>query len=100
MKTPRFDSDDAWRKLLERARADATPPVNVPALLRAVREARPTPRVGWAAELATMFAAHRVVPACLAAASAMALLTAWQVWEWWHALPWAQLITDATGGGS
>lgn len=104
MKTPRPESDLRWEKLLQQARADVGPPADLNALLRVVRAA-PSPasveeRAGWAAEFFALVNAARLVPLCLGGTAAIASVVTWQVWEWWEALPWAQLLMDATGGVS
>lgn len=96
MKTP--DPDARWETLLRQARADAGPPADLPALLRAVRSARLPARAGWIADFSALFATRRAIPACLAAAGAFALFSSWQIWDLWQALPWAQLLAVTTGG--
>jgi len=98
MKTPRPDSDSRWEKLLRQAQADAGPPADLTALLRAVRQAPPAAQAGWATEFTALFSSARIVSGCLAGATACALFTTWQVWDSWQALPWAQLLITAAGG--
>ncbi len=98
MKTPPSNFDSRWENLVRQAQADAGPAPDLPALLRAVRQAPVVSREGWAAEFTALFASARVVPACLAASCALACFASWQAWDSWQALPWAQLLTTATGG--
>ena len=100
MKTPRSDSgpDSRWQEMLRQARADATPPVNVPALLRAVRATAPVPRGGWTTEFSALFAPTRAVVACLACAAICAAITSWEILDLAQSLAWAQWF-GLTGGG-
>ena len=100
MKTPPPNPDSRWDGLVRQARSDAAPPVDVAALLRAVRQAGPAPDTGWLADLAALFSARRAWATCLAGSAACALVVAWEIWDSARALPWAQLIDSATGGGS
>ena len=94
------DPDSRWENLLRQAKADVGPSTDVAALLRAVRlEPMAQPR-GWAEDFAALFASTRVIPGCLAGASAFALVATWQVWDSWQALPWVQLLDAAAGGAS
>jgi hypothetical protein len=98
MKKPRLNSDSRWDKLVRQAQADAGPPANLSALLRAVRAATEETRPGWITEFASLFNVRRVLPACVTGTVAIALVTTWEAWNVWQALPWAQLIS--TGGGT
>lgn len=99
MKTPRSDDPaDRWATLLRQARADAGPPADLPALLRAVRSAEFPDRTGWLTDFAALFAPGRTVSACLATGGAFALFTSWQIWDIWQTLPWAELLAATTGG--
>jgi hypothetical protein len=100
MKIPPANSDSRWEKLLRAARADAGPPADVPALLRAVRQASLGARASWTAEFTALFASGRVIAGCLAGASAFVLVASWHAWDAWQTVPWAQLLDAATGGGS
>ena len=91
------DPEFRWEKLIAQARADVGPPVDLPALLRAVRETSPPDHNGWAAEFATL-ATGRAISGCLAGTCAFAALASWQAWETWQALPWAQWLATTTGG--
>lgn len=97
MKTPRSDSDLRWEDLVRRARADIAPPLDVPALQRALSRAAPPQREGWVGEFFTVFAPARAMASCLAGAGIFGLLAAWRVWELSQALPWAQFLA-VTGG--
>lgn len=91
--------ESRWEKLVAQARADAGPGADVPALLRAVRQAEPRRDAGgWAADFAALFATRRILSGCLAGACAFAILAGWQAWETWQVLPWAEWI-DMTNGG-
>lgn len=97
MKTPRSRSNDAWEKLVQQARSDVAPAVDVAAVRRVVRGAAlESPSAGWMVELSRLFAARGVMRACLGGAGACAVLTTWQVWEMWQVLPWAEMLS--TGG--
>ena len=98
MKTPPPNPDSHWDELVRQARADCGPAADVPALLRAVRQAPVSVREDWAAEFTALFASVRVVPACLAASCAFAGFAGWQAWNAWQVLPWAELLSTATGG--
>jgi hypothetical protein len=98
MKTPPSNPDSHWENLVQQARADVGPPADLAALLRTVRQAPVAPREGWAAEFTALFAFGRIIPTCLAGAGACAMIASWQAWDSWQALPWAQLLTTATGG--
>lgn len=98
MKIPRSNSDSRWEQLIRRAQADVAPLADVPALLRALDQAQQSPVESWREEFAGLFSTGRAIPACLAGAVAAAVLTTWQVWTLWQALPWAQLLTIAVGG--
>jgi hypothetical protein len=92
------DSEIRWKKLVARAKADVGPPADLPALLRAVREASPVAQAGWAGEFSALFASGRFLSGCLAGTFACALFASWQVWESWQALPWGQWLVTTTGG--
>jgi hypothetical protein len=92
------DPELRWEKLVAQARADVGPSVDIPALLRAVRESSPLDRSGWVAEFAALFATGRAISGCLAGACAFAAFASWQAWETWQALPWAQWLATTTGG--
>lgn len=99
MNTPQPDPDQRWDALLQRARGDTTPPTNTDRVLRSVRQAGVEPAsTGWFAEFATLFSVQRAIPACLAMALVISATAAWQVWDLWQALPWAELIGSTTGG--
>jgi hypothetical protein len=100
MKKPSSDSDPHWESLLLQARTDIAPPVDMPALLRAVRTAPLAQREDWASEFSALFSSGRFIPACLTGAAAFALIATWQVWDSWQALPWVQLLDVTTGGSS
>lgn len=89
-----------WENLLSRARADAGPEADLPALLRAVRTAETAPEPDWQQQFIARFASARVIGGCVAAAGAFAVVFSWRAWEVWQALPWAQLVDGANGGGS
>lgn len=98
MKTPRPDPDVRWETLLRQARADAGPPTDLTALLRVVRSAELPDRPGWMSDFTALFAPRGALPACLGGACAFALFASWQIWSFWQALPWAQLLAITTGG--
>ncbi len=99
MKNPRSNSDSHWEKLIREARADVGPPANSAALLRVIRQAPLVSRESWFDEFSALFSTGKVMTVCLAGSSMIAMVTAWQVWDVWEALPWAQLLANATGGG-
>jgi hypothetical protein len=92
------DPDLRWKNLVARAQADVGPSADLPALLRAVREASLAPRAGWATEFSALFATGRILSGCLAGTCALATFASWQAWETWQALPWAQWLAITTGG--
>lgn len=98
MNTPESDSDQRWDDLVRRARADVSPPGNVAAALRAVRDAAGQPRPGWFGDFSALFATARAIPACFALAAVVTLSAAWQAWSLWEAIPWAQMVASTTGG--
>ncbi|ACB75588.1 hypothetical protein [Opitutus terrae] len=98
MKDPESKPEPAWAARVARARNDVAPPVDVEALLRAVRTATVAPRPGWLVELASLFAGSRAVPACLAATLLLGGVASWEAWSLWQALPWAEMIVETTGG--
>jgi len=100
MKTPPSNSDSRWDDLVRQARADVGPPVDLAALLRAVRQAPLEERRGWFTDFSALFSSARVISGCLAGAGAFALVATWQVWDSWQVLPWIQLLDVATGGAS
>ena len=100
MKTPPSNSDPQWENLLNRAKADLAPPVDLAALLHAVRQAPAASRANWAEEFRALFATSRFIPGCFAAAAAFALVASWQAWESLQDVPWVQLIDSTIGGAS
>ncbi len=98
MNDPHSNSDQRWEKLLRDAQNDAAPSVNVPALLRAVRQEPLPVSTGWSVEFCALFTIGRVVPTCLAGAVACTLLTVWQLTDLWQTLPWAQMLVTSSGG--
>lgn len=100
MKTPPDNSKPQWENLLQKARADLAPPVDLPALLRAVRQAPVARRESWGEEFSALFSSGRIIPACFAGAAALALIATWQAWDAWQALPWVQLLDGSLGGAS
>jgi hypothetical protein len=96
MKSPSSESE--WEELVRRARADAGPAVNVPALLAAVRSTEAEPRAGWLMDFAGFFNARRVLPTCLTAACALAIVATWQVSDFSKTLPWAEWVVSDAGG--
>lgn len=98
MSTPRSPHESRWRDLTARARRDAAPPVDTPALLRALRPAMLEPRRGWLTDLALAFPGRRAVSLCLSGTVALAVMTGWTTWNLWEALPWAQMIAASSGG--
>lgn len=100
------DSRSDWEKLLQRARADAPPPLDRSALLHAVRLAhaadaasalRPaTP--GWADEFLALFGSRRALLACATLACLGAVFTSWQMSELDEVQPWADLLASSNGG--
>jgi hypothetical protein len=100
MKTPPSDSDPHWEKLLRQARMDIAPPVDMPALLHAVRTASLAHPEDWASEFSALFSSGRFIPGCLAGAAAFALIATWQAWDSWQTMPWVQLLDVTIGGAS
>ncbi len=95
MKSP--DSDPRWEALVRQAREDAGPPVDLPALLRAVRQAPLTVAPSWSAEFAALCGSPRRIGLCLGSAAAFTVVATWQAWETSSLLPWAEFYF-ATGG--
>ena len=100
MKTPPSNSDPQWENLLNRAKADVAPPVDLTALLRVVRQAPAASRENWADEFCALFGTSRFIPGCLAAAAGFGLVASWQAWESLQDVPWVQLIDTTIGGAS
>lgn len=100
MKTPGSDSEQRWEKLVQQARADAGPPANLEAVVRAVHSAQWGPPEGWGADLHALLAASRIIPFCLAGIAASGAFALWEVWDWWDTLPWAQFLAATAGGGA
>ena len=101
MKSTPSDFGPDWEKRLQRDRADAVPAVDLPALLRVVRQAEwPVAESGWTAEFYRLFAGRTALATCLAGAGGFALLASWPVWECWQELAWVQMIAPTLGGGS
>ena len=98
MKIPPAQPHPDWDQLLSCARADQPPPVDLPALLRAVRQEPYPPRADWAAEFLGLFSGMRTLAACAAGVGTLAVVTTWQAWSLLDSLPWAQLLDSATGG--
>ncbi len=94
----RSASDSDWENLLSRARSDAPPPIDLTAVLRAVREAPYSSRSDWFGEFLGLFSSLRAVSACVAGIGLFAVFATWQVWSVLPSLPWAQLIDTTTGG--
>ncbi len=88
---------DRWNALVSRARADAPPPLDLSATLRAVRAAAPD-STGWLADFTALFATRSAVRTCLLATAAFAVVATWQMWNFWETLPWIQLIAPTSGG--
>lgn len=99
MNTPGSNPDPGsrWDKLLNTARSDVPPAVDVAALQRAVRDAELPARTTWADEFIALFASRRALPAFAAATLVVATLTTWEMVDLWAVLPWAQLLAS-TGG--
>lgn len=91
------DFEQRWAKRVEQARADHVPPVNVDALLAAVRSA-PIRQRTWAFEFSLVAGSRRLIAACLLGAVTFTGLTSWELWDLWQTVPWAQMVGDATGG--
>ena len=100
MKTPSPNPESRWENLLNQARNDVGPATDVPALLRAVRQAPLAARESWAVEFSALFSSGRFIPGCFAGAAAFALIATWHIWDSLQALPWVQLLDTATGGAS
>lgn len=100
MNRPRPTPEDDWLKRIELARRDTAPEVDLPALLRVVRQEPRPARAGWLEEFAAFFELRRTVPACAAAACLFALTATWIAYDWWESLPWAAEWALTTGGGS
>ena len=96
MKSPLSDSE--WDDLVRRARADAGPKINESALLAAVRSTVPEPRAGWLMDFTGFFNARLVLPACLSAACALAMVATWQASDFSKTLPWAEWVVSDAGG--
>ena len=100
---PPDSHDPAWHDLVQRARHDSPPPVNLPALLHAVREAhsaQPAPatsRSTWTEDFAALFVLRRALAFCLTGAAAGLAFTVWQAWEVSQALAWADLLSGLGG---
>jgi hypothetical protein len=96
MKTPRSESE--WEELVRRARNDAAPPVDLPALLAAVRQAKPENGRGWLVDFSEFFNPRLVLPACLSAACVLVVVTTWQASDFSQTIPWADWIATDSGG--
>jgi hypothetical protein len=97
MKNPR--SLSPWDDLVHRARGDATPPIDVPALLRAVRQTPLPVESDWTTEFAATFASRRAWSIGLAAACVLVCVGGWQANELSQALLWADWLAMSVGGG-
>lgn len=91
-------SDSEWERTLRLARADAPPPVDTAALLRAVRAAPAPGRADWLEELAGLFASPRLLLACGAGAIALGWFAVGEVREAEETLAWARLVEPTWGG--
>jgi hypothetical protein len=102
MKTPPSNRENRWENLVRQARADVGPPTDVAALLRVVLGVPrvSVPRESWIGDFSSLFPSARVIPACLAGATAFALVATWQAWDSWQAFPWVQLLDITSGGAS
>lgn len=96
MNTPSPNRPD-WQQRVAQARADVAPPINLPSLLRAVRETDLGPTTGWLVELTALLTSHRLGRTCLAGAACLAALGTWQIWSVWQLLPWVALAGGAGG---
>lgn len=97
MKSPR--PPFPWDDLVRRARDDATPPIDVPALLHAVRQVPLPVESDWMTEFADTFASRRVWSTGLAAACVLICVGGWQAVELSQSLPWAEWLAMSAGGG-
>jgi len=99
MKRPEHNFDPEWEKRLPQARADSVPSIDLPALLRAVRqEPLRANDEGWTAAFSQCFAQRRAFVTCLAGVGAFALLASWPIWECWQELAWVQMLAPTVGG--
>ena len=98
MKTPRSDDNERWEQLVQQARADTPPPVNLSALLCVVNAAAASSPLTWIDEFLSTFAFGRAVSVCVGGIGTLLLFTSWQVWDCWHSLAWAQLLVPPPGG--
>ncbi len=92
----------SWNDKVRLARAEPIPPVNLTALLRALRDVAPV-TVNWRLEFERLFASRMAMSACAAASVMLLGVAGWQAWTFWQdVLPWAQLIAveTALGGGA
>ena len=88
-----------WEQLVNRARCDRAPGIDVNAVLRRVREEPlPAMRATWFSAFSLVFANPRGLTACLAGAMGAAAVLAWQLQDLWEAVSWAALLTS--GGGA
>lgn len=97
MKTPR--PPFPWDDLVRSARGDSTPPIDVPALLRAVRQTPLPVESDWTTEFAATFASRRAWSVGLATACVLLCIGGWQAAELSQALPWAEWLAMSAGGG-
>jgi hypothetical protein len=96
MNTPQSNQPD-WEQRVAQARGDVAPPVNIPALLRAVREAEPVAPTTWLDELNALLASRVVAGVCAGGAACLAVVSTWQIWSLWQLLPWVALAGGAGG---
>lgn len=85
---------------MRRARADTPPAVDISALLRAVRQHSAPAAPDWLAVFAELFGSRRRLPALAAAVAGLSLVAAWEAAEFWHLLPWFQVLAFTPGGAS
>lgn len=98
MKSSRYP--EPWDDLVRRARADAPPPLDTVALLRAVHQAAPEPQPDWFAAFAEFFGSRRALATCATLAAGFALVATWEAFDVWQTLSWAECLALGAGGVS
>jgi len=97
------EQPDPWSRLVDRARRDEPPAIDIDALLRVTRAAHAevghVPDANWLADFSALFCTPRMISACLLLTVTCSALSAWRCWSLWQDVsPWAELVNDTLGG--